>query len=69
MSSGAIARAGWPVTGNVPPGKPGQPADVPSALYNGMVSPWNDFAIRAAMWYQGEANADQKVSVQTRGVG
>ena len=23
-----------------------------SALYNGMVSPWNDFSIRAALWYQ-----------------
>lgn len=32
-----------------------------SVLYNAMVSPWNKFAVRAALWYQGEANADQKI--------
>ena len=30
-----------------------------SALYNTMVSPWNKFAVRAALWYQGEANAEE----------
>eukprot|EP00660_Eupelagonema_oceanica_P009238 gene9238-23852_t len=30
------------------------------ALYNAMVAPWDRFAVRAALWYQGEANADQK---------
>ena len=33
-----------------------------SVLYNGMVAPWNGFAIRGALWYQGEANADQKIA-------
>ena len=26
-----------------------------------MVAPWNKFSVRAALWYQGEANADQKI--------
>ena len=30
-----------------------------SAFYNAMVSPWNKFAVRAALWYQGEANAEE----------
>ena len=30
-----------------------------SALYNAMVAPLNQYAVRAALWYQGEANADQ----------
>ena len=30
-----------------------------SALFNGMVAPLQQFAVRAALWYQGEANADQ----------
>ena len=32
-----------------------------SVLYNAMVAPWNKFAVRAALWYQGEANADQNI--------
>jgi hypothetical protein len=27
-----------------------------------MVAPWNKFSVRAAFWYQGEANADQKIA-------
>ena len=27
-----------------------------------MVAPWNKFSVRAALWYQGEANADQRIS-------
>lgn len=34
------------------PGQPNQPA----ALYNGMIAPLQPFAIRGAIWYQGEAN-------------
>jgi sialate O-acetylesterase len=29
----------------------------PAALYNGMIAPLTPFAIRGAIWYQGEANA------------
>src|SRR5690606_38401204 len=29
----------------------------PSALYNGMVAPFTDYAIKGFIWYQGESNA------------
>ncbi|MGW8314934.1 MAG: sialate O-acetylesterase [Bacteroidales bacterium] len=31
----------------------------PSALYNGMIAPLTDFAIRGFVWYQGESNASR----------
>ena len=31
--------------------------DQPSALYNGMIAPLTPYAIRGAIWYQGESNA------------
>ena len=40
---------------NPPPG-PGSP-DTPSGLFNGMIQPLIPFAIRGAIWYQGESNA------------
>lgn len=33
--------------------------DCPSALHNGMIFPLQPFAIRGAIWYQGESNAGQ----------
>lgn len=33
--------------------------DRPSALHNGMIAPLQPFAIRGAIWYQGESNAGQ----------
>ena len=33
------------------------PGHTASALYNGMIAPLGDFAMRGALWYQGEANA------------
>jgi sialate O-acetylesterase len=30
----------------------------PGALYNAMIAPFTQFAIRGAIWYQGESNAD-----------
>ena len=33
----------------------------PSALFNGMIFPLLPFAIRGAIWYQGESNADRAV--------
>lgn len=33
-----------------------------SVLYNGMIAPFDAMSVRAVLWYQGEANADQHVS-------
>ncbi|MFN0119472.1 MAG: sialate O-acetylesterase [Blastocatellia bacterium] len=38
-----------------PPGKPWMPA----GLYNGMLAPLQPYAIRGAIWYQGESNASR----------
>jgi sialate O-acetylesterase len=58
MSTEAIAAA-VPSAGATPPAKTGQ--NNASVLYNAMVAPWNKFSVRSAFWYQGEANADQKI--------
>jgi sialate O-acetylesterase len=38
----------------------------PSTLFNGMIRPLQAFRIRGAIWYQGEANALEKRSVEYR---
>jgi sialate O-acetylesterase len=46
---------------NNPTGEPSsglQPNQYPSLLFNGMINPLLNFAIKGAIWYQGEANAD-----------
>jgi sialate O-acetylesterase len=48
--------------GKEAPRKPNPPADAasphrPANLYNAMIHPLIDFAIRGAIWYQGESNA------------
>jgi len=66
MSTKAIAAASKGVLSD-----PSQPPVLPplrkgqnnvSVLYNAMVAPFDKMAVRAALWYQGEANADQNVS-------
>ena len=42
---------------------PGQP-DM-GRLYNGMVAPLIPYAIRGAIWYQGEANGGQGIQYRT----
>ncbi len=37
----------------------------PSVLYNAMIQPFIQFAIRGAIWYQGEANADRAWQYRT----
>lgn len=32
-----------------------------TSLFNGMISPWTRFALRGAIWYQGESNADAPI--------
>lgn len=45
-------------TGNAPrpPAGPGNP-NTPAGLYNAMIAPLTPYAIRGAIWYQGESNA------------
>lgn len=42
--------------GKTPPRPPGKPW-MPAGLYNGMVAPLAPYAVKGAIWYQGEANA------------
>ena len=68
MSAEALASAGPPVAGSVPANNNPSPtgaANDQGHLYNGMVSPWTNFSIRAALWYQGEENADQSCQVNS----
>jgi sialate O-acetylesterase len=37
------------------------PNDYPTLLYNGMINPLVPFGIKGVIWYQGEANADNKI--------
>ncbi len=39
-----------------PPANPASGANVPTVLHNGMLAPLQPYAIRGAIWYQGEAN-------------
>lgn len=39
--------------------------DCPSALHNGMIAPLQPFAIRGAIWYQGEANSGRPGPYET----
>ena len=34
-----------------------RPQDVPTALYNGMITPLKPYAVRGFIWYQGESNS------------
>ncbi len=56
----AAKAAGQPFTKRRPgaPWGPGHHA-TPSGLYNGMINPLVPYAIRGALWYQGESNSGQ----------
>ena len=47
---------GWPRGWPILPANPSRSHGRPSALYNGMIHPLLPFAIRGAIWYQGESN-------------
>ncbi|MCB0569356.1 MAG: beta galactosidase jelly roll domain-containing protein [Phaeodactylibacter sp.] len=42
------------------------PNSLPSLLYNGMIHPIVPYALRGAIWYQGESNADQAMLYRSR---
>jgi sialate O-acetylesterase len=51
-----------------PPNPPQNPASnpaIPTVLYNGMIHPIIPYAIKGAIWYQGEANAGGPVEYRT----
>lgn len=44
--------------GNMPAFRPPvNPQNAPTGLYNGMIAPYINFAVRGFLWYQGESNA------------
>jgi len=66
--SSSVSLAGdWQMRDSVPLSKLPTPPAVPDAnnpnivtvLYNGMIAPLLPFAIKGAIWYQGESNADR----------
>jgi sialate O-acetylesterase len=48
-----------------PPAPPDGGPNMPSTLYNGMIAPLIPYAIKGAIWYQGESNAGQPVEYKT----
>lgn len=57
-TSPAILKA-RPDLNGIPASLSGQAPHIPSGLYNGMLRPLAPYAIRGAIWYQGESNAGQ----------
>lgn len=47
------------------PEPPDADPHVPTVLYNGMISPLIPYAVKGAIWYQGEANAGNAVQYRT----
>ena len=50
------------------PQKPRPPALSPNraaAIYNGMIHPWAGYAMKGAIWYQGESNASRAKAYET----
>jgi sialate O-acetylesterase len=46
-------------------GRPGETSHSPSALYNAMIAPLIPFAIKGAIWYQGESNSGRAYEYRT----
>ncbi|HEY3411996.1 MAG TPA: sialate O-acetylesterase [Armatimonadota bacterium] len=51
--------------GATPPGPIKDNVNFPTVLYNGMISPVIPFAIKGAIWYQGEGNAGRAYQYRT----
>lgn len=47
------------------PASPGNNPQAPTVLYNGMIAPLVPYAIKGAIWYQGEANAGKSRQYRT----
>ncbi|MCP4069174.1 MAG: sialate O-acetylesterase, partial [Phycisphaeraceae bacterium] len=53
---GGVHVGGRPRPAPVNTGSPGSSSTDYAALYNGMIAPFTPFAVRGAIWYQGESN-------------
>lgn len=60
----AAKKAGKPLP-RFPTPPPSNNPHRPSVLYNGMLAPIIPYAIRGAIWYQGESNAGEALTYQT----
>jgi sialate O-acetylesterase len=47
------------------PRRPGSTPNIATVLYNGMIAPLQPYAIKGAIWYQGESNNDRPLQYQT----
>src|SRR5262249_22786501 len=47
------------------PGEPGRGPFDATTLYNGMIAPLLPYAIKGAIWYQGESNAGKPIEYRT----
>jgi sialate O-acetylesterase len=72
-STASVPLAGnWLMHDSTPMAQLGSPPQIPDAgnpnvttvLYNGMIAPLLPFAIKGAIWYQGESNADRAKQYQ-----
>lgn len=59
-----LAKKSVPKKPNPPP-VPGTSAGTPSGLYNAMIAPLVPYAIKGAIWYQGESNAGRAYEYRT----
>jgi sialate O-acetylesterase len=57
--SSSLKETGWP------PGNFSQDSSAPTVLYNGMIAPLLPYAMRGAIWYQGENNVGRERQYQT----
>lgn len=48
-----------------PPRSPSTSSNRPTGLYNGSIAPLQPYAIRGAIWYQGESNSSRGLQYQT----
>lgn len=47
------------------PTAPMTASNAPAAIYHQMIAPWTPFAIKGAIWYQGESNRNRAVQYET----
>ena len=66
-TDGAKLYTAW-LQKNPKPRAPRGPGDpwTPTGLYNGMINPLAPYALRGALWYQGESNADRAAEYHAR---